>query len=125
MSAATDLRRTAEDARTPAGKHAEVLVFEGDLDLASVAEFEAAVAESSPSHVVLDLRGVRFIDSSGIHAVVRARLARADGDGALEIVVASGSAVERVLDISGLADELRPHRDPDGALAALDDGPAA
>jgi anti-anti-sigma factor len=124
--AATGLRFTAEAAHSPSGESVAVLVFEGDLDLATVAEFQQAAGEADGRLVVLDLSDVRFIDSSGIHAVVRARLERAATDGELEIVVARGSAVERVLSMSGLGEELPPHFDRAGALGALgEDGPRA
>lgn len=118
---ATGLTWSAQEDGTSTGEPVAVLAFEGDLDLASVADFVRAVAEAVPRLVVLDLSGVRFIDSSGIHAVVRARLERASGDGQVQIVVARGSAVERVLEMTGLGEELPPHPDREAAVAALAD----
>ena len=108
-------------ASTPAGLEAAVLAFEGDLDLAAVEGFDDAVeGADSGAPLVIDMSGVRFIDSSGIHALVRAQTARRSRDLGVAIVVAPGSAVERVLEISGLRDELQPTPDRDSALAALD-----
>jgi anti-anti-sigma factor len=118
---ATGLNWSVEEAGTSAGESVAVLALEGDLDLASVADFEQAVAEAAPRLLVLDLSGVRFIDSSGIHAVVRARLERAAADGDLQIAVAPESAVDRVLDMTGLGEELPPHPDRDAAMAAVID----
>jgi anti-sigma B factor antagonist len=118
----TGLNWSVEEADTSSGDTVAVLALKGDLDLASVADFERAIAEAAPRLLVLDLSGVRFIDSSGIHAVVRARLERASADGDLQIAVAPESAVDRVLEMSGLGDELPPHPDRDTAMAALDDG---
>ena len=110
-------------ASTPAAERVAVLAFEGDLDLASVSEFQQAVADAEGGLVVLDMSGVRFIDSSGIHAVVRARLERASAGGDLQIVVTKDSAVDRVLKMSGLEEDLPSHSDRDAAVAALaDDG---
>jgi anti-anti-sigma factor len=121
-AAAKGLTWSGAQATTPAGEPAAVLAFEGDLDLASVVEFERAVAETESRLLLLDLSGVRFIDSSGIHAVIRTRLERAAENGDLQIVVAGDSAVDRVLNMSGLGEELPPHQDRDAALAALADG---
>jgi anti-anti-sigma factor len=55
----------------------------GDIDLATVPRLEEARARalaSTPSEVVIDLRGVRFIDSSGLKFLLETnRLARAGG----------------------------------------------
>jgi anti-sigma B factor antagonist len=120
-SAANGLRSSAETSTTPAGAEATVVVFEGDLDLASVTRFEQAVEEvEAAPRIVIDLSGVRFIDSSGIHRVVRAGASRAERGLHLELVVAPSSAVDRVLEVSGLRAELDPKADRDSALAALD-----
>ena len=67
---------------------------------------------------------MRFIDSSGIQCVVRARRARLDRELAVELVVAPDSAVDRVLAMSGLSEELGAKPDRDAAMAALDGSPA-
>jgi anti-sigma B factor antagonist len=120
-SATSGLRSRAETSTTPAGAEVTIVAFEGDLDLASVAGFEEAVdgAADAPS-VVIDLSGVRFIDSSGIHRVVRVAAARAERGLHLALVVLPSSAVDRVLEISGLRAELDPKADRASALAALD-----
>ena len=119
---AAGLRVSTEGATTPGGASVAVAAFEGDLDLATIADFEEAVGQAGDSGVVADLSEVRFIDSSGIHCVMRTRQALAERDLRLELVVAPGSAVERVLEISSLSDELGAKPDREAALAALDDG---
>lgn len=53
---------------------ASVLRAAGDLDLASVEEFRAglaeAMAEPTPLHVVIDLQDIDFCDSSGLNALI-------------------------------------------------------
>ena len=50
---------------------AAVLQLCGELDLSSVALLRAAVDEvGAPSTLALDLRGLSFIDSSGLHFLV-------------------------------------------------------
>jgi anti-anti-sigma factor len=73
----------------------------GDLDLASSAHLDAAVAALDGTSAVIDLSEVDFIDSSGIHALVRARLSRPD----LQIVAVPAS-VRRVLDLAGMTEYL-------------------
>jgi anti-anti-sigma factor len=120
-TAAGGLVATAGEAATPGGASAAVVAFEGDLDLASLDDFEAATATAGGGRgLVVDMTEVRFIDSSGIHAVVRARRAQAERGGAIELVVAEGSAVDRVLEMSGLNETLDPKPSLDAALAALD-----
>src|SRR5881397_2465567 len=57
------------------GTTAEVEVS-GELDIASTPGFERAVEDAlraGPERVMIDLREVTFIDSSGIHALLRVR----------------------------------------------------
>jgi anti-anti-sigma factor len=122
-ASATALRASTEAATTPGGTEATVVAFEGDLDLATIDGFEETVAQAGETGLVIDLGAVRFIDSSGIHCVVRSRLARVESDLRVELVVEPGSAVDRVLEMSGLRDRLSPKADRGAALAALD-GPA-
>ena len=55
----------------------------GDVDLATVRPLERAREQAladSPSRLVIDLRGVRFIDSSGLKFLIDTdRLSRSDG----------------------------------------------
>src|SRR4051812_2729496 len=69
----------------------------GEIDLATVDELRAAVelARATAGLVILDLRGVTFIDSAGIRLVVEA--AR---EGEL-LVVRGGPEVTRVFDLVG------------------------
>lgn len=60
--------------------------------------------------VVVDLSGLTFLDSSGIHALVMAHQAALREGGKLYAVGAVG-VVADLLDLTGVADLLRP---PDG-----------
>ena len=91
-----------------------VVALEWDLDLAAAPEaaeaLRAAQADGGP--VVLDLRALRFMDSSGLRVVLEAqRRAAGSGDGALRIATAEGE-VRRVFELSGV-----------GALVTLVDAP--
>jgi anti-sigma B factor antagonist len=92
----------------------------GDVDIATAEQLERPVVELIErgfSRVVLDLRGVTFLDSSGVHALVQCR-ERAEERGARMSIILGGAATRRVLDITGLIDhfEIEPavdgHRPP-------------
>lgn len=88
---------------------AVVVTLRGELDLATAPEVEDAVLEPvrAGGHVVLDLRGLDFMDSSGVRVLVAAHSAAQDGGGRLTIVrAAPGGPVQRVLEISGLEEVL-------------------
>ena len=82
-----------------------VVVPRGELDMATTPELERAVlpALAAGRWVVLDLRSLEFIDSSGLRAVVQAHQQAADGAGRFTMVRAGpGSMIHRVLEIAGL-----------------------
>jgi anti-anti-sigma factor len=47
------------------------LIVTGEIDLATSFDFEQAVAQTSRQHrrLIMDLTGVEFLDSSGIHTL--------------------------------------------------------
>ena len=86
-----------------------LLTLSGELDLATVGELEGALSErlSAGEDVVVDLRGLAFMDSSGVRALVAAHQLAESGQGALTIVRAPrGNEVDRVIDVSGIATAL-------------------
>lgn len=93
---------------------AMVVAPQGEIDLATVERVGREVAEAeaeSGGQIVLDLRDIRFMDSTGIRLVVQ--LAR-DLDGRFA-VVRGGGEVARVFDLVGLEGRVR-------MLDALPDG---
>jgi anti-sigma B factor antagonist len=87
------------------------LELHGELDLASTERFELAAAElvdSRRGRVVIDLRGLTFIDSSGIRGMLRVQ-ARLPSAARLELVPGP-PAVQRVFELTGLIAAL-PFRD--------------
>ena len=75
----------------------------GELDIASVAELSAVVgtARRGAERIVMDLRGVTFMDSFALRALVRLQ-----GDD-LHFHVIAGGSVQRVLDLTGARAALR------------------
>jgi anti-sigma B factor antagonist len=86
-----------------------VLVLAGEMDLSSAPAFERAVAEvldGPMRELVLDLRGLEFLDSTGFRAVLRAK----DGcqDAGIGFAMTRGpESVERVFDVAGVLKRLR------------------
>jgi anti-anti-sigma factor len=80
----------------------------GELDIASAPEFESAIAEATAepgAELILDLRELTFMDSTGLRALAQTN-ARADEDGFELSIVRGPRQIERVLEISGLAELL-------------------
>jgi len=88
------------------------LTVNGDLDLHGSGQLragiEAALALGAVEAVEVDLRGVSFIDSSGLQAVLNSRDAVHAADIEFRVVGVSPT-VARVADIAGLTDELQLH----------------
>jgi anti-sigma B factor antagonist len=80
----------------------------GELDLATAPmladAFDAAYRDTSVEMVVVDLTELSFIDSTGIHLLLRMHAACGDGD---RMRVVNGSRqVERLFDLTGVRDHL-------------------
>jgi anti-sigma B factor antagonist len=96
-----------------------ILELDGELDMASSDVLQAALARANggeASAVVLDLRGVRFLDSTGLKAIFKAR--KAVGARGQQFAVTPGSAqVQRLLSLTRLDEHLRTIDSPDALLA--------
>ena len=80
----------------------------GELDIATVDLLERALLEVEDTDaelIVLDLSGLSFIDSTGLRLVLDIN-ERCGGEADRLRVVAGSPAVERLLDIVGLRDQL-------------------
>src|SRR5687767_2587922 len=84
------------------------LALEGELDLSGVTELERAIDEvraEGAEQVVVDLRGLAFMDSSGLRAFVMAD-ARARDEGWTFALVAGDEPVHRVFEITRMDERL-------------------
>jgi anti-anti-sigma factor len=93
-----------------------VLVPRGELDMASAPELEQAVMPKlqDGAWVVLDLRSLDFIDSSGLRVVVGAhRSAEEHGSRFTCVRGAPGSTVHRIVEIAGIDGVIEMVDDPD------------
>ena len=83
---------------------ASVVIPTGELDLATAPALEAALSrafEEGSDRVVLDLRELEFIDSSGLRTLLTARR-RAEQSRARFSLVAGHRSLERTLEIAGV-----------------------
>ncbi|MFN2611984.1 MAG: STAS domain-containing protein [Solirubrobacterales bacterium] len=95
------------------GERRADLVLRGELDLATVSLAEQAVARLGPEAetLVLDLRQLTFIDSSGLKMILGT--AENWNGGPRRLFVVRGPAqVERVLELTGAAERLTMVEDP-------------
>jgi anti-anti-sigma factor len=95
------------------------VVLTGELDIASSDVLEkqlAAIEADSPEALVLDLRRVEFVDSTGLRALITAD-ERARAAGRRFAIVRGPGAVERLLTVTKLDQRLELIDDPDSASA--------
>jgi anti-sigma B factor antagonist len=101
------------------GDQAVVIGVTGELDLASSPaleqELEAGVATQAEV-VIVDLRRLEFMDSTGLSVLVRAHQ-RATENGQRFGVVRGPQQVQRLLSLTGVADRITLADSPDELLA--------
>lgn len=100
------------------GRDRLILELQGELDMANSGLLDEALlgADLDGSQtVVLDLRGVRFVDSTGLKAIFRAR--KAAHEGGQQFAVTQGSAqVRRLLSLTRLNEHLKIIETPESVL---------
>jgi anti-sigma B factor antagonist len=93
-----------------------VITATGELDLSGAepleAELERLAAEPELAAVVLDLRGLEFMDSSGLRLVVLADM-RAREAGRRFVLVRGTETVHRVFEITRMSERLDFVSDPE------------
>jgi anti-sigma B factor antagonist/stage II sporulation protein AA (anti-sigma F factor antagonist) len=87
------------------GLDATTVTLEGDLDIASSARFEEAVAALGETALVVDLRGLSFIDSSGLRSLLAAN-ERCQSTGRRFVLIKGPDRVQRLLTLTQVADRL-------------------
>jgi anti-anti-sigma factor len=109
------------------------LELTGEVDILSVGELKRRTTEldkSMPAHVVFDLSGLVFIDSSGINALVQSVRA-IEAEGGTAVLAAPSEEARRVFDIIGLSQVVSVVQDvgaalkppPPGTPSAAEGGP--
>ena len=109
-----------EQLRIDTQQRADRLILElhGELDMATspqLAEALDELAENGPATVVLDLRGVSFLDSTGLKAIFSAR--NTTQERGQQLAVTPGSPqVQRLLSLTRLGEHLTMIETPDAVL---------
>jgi len=101
------------------GDRALVIGVSGELDLASSPELERELERGTSSDVellIIDLRKLEFMDSTGLSVLVRAHQA-ATRDGKRFAVVRGPQQVQRLLSLTGVAERLTVVDAPEELLA--------
>ena len=101
---------------------AHTIVLSGEVDLLSTPQIEAALKDAYAADselIVIDLRNLTFIDSSGLHALATGHeLSRTRGQ---ELRIIPGPAnVQRLFELTGM-NEVLPFCDAKLALDSSDD----
>jgi len=94
-----------------AGGDRAVLRIDGDIDAWTAPQLRERVrdlAGSGTVHLIADLRGVGFLDSAGLGALVAARKELRGREGSRMLVAGAGRIVQ-VLRITGLTDAFALH----------------
>jgi anti-anti-sigma factor len=97
------------DVTTVADGESFIIAIRGEIDLASVGAFEdaarRALAANAPQ-IVVDLGACRFMDSTGLGALIRLNR-RVTRDVGRDLLILPGPrAVQRAIEVSGLIDVL-------------------
>jgi len=105
----------AVEART--NRRTALVALRGELDLLTVSKFAEVLDGLEPRaggvrHVVLDLRGLTFMDLTGLHELIRQNeFARSNRHNLA--VVRGTDAIQRVLELTGVEEMLVLVDDPD------------
>jgi anti-sigma B factor antagonist len=94
------------------------LALSGELDIVSTPVLEKTMAELSASDaelVVVDLRGLQFMDSTGLHLLIQAQQ-QAHDLGRRFALVRGPDQVQRLFDLTGLTETLTIVGSPDELL---------
>jgi anti-anti-sigma factor len=87
-----------------------VVAITGELDLATSPDLEEVVLGrvDRGQSVLLDLRELQFMDSSGLRILIAAHARAGEGEGEFAIVrPPAGSEVEKILGIAGVEQQLQ------------------
>jgi anti-sigma B factor antagonist len=104
-----DLLTLTVTARESAGQPYTLVTIAGEADVTNREDLRAVLDEEvaqQPSIVILDLSGLRFMDSSALHVILQANRAL-DRQGAMMALVAPTEAVAKMLRLT-TADRLVP-----------------
>jgi anti-sigma B factor antagonist len=85
-----------------------IIELAGELDLSGVTRVSEAFAsalDSDARAIVLDLRALEFLDSTGVHSIITAERLAAERDMSF-VIIRGPRQVQRILEIAGIAERL-------------------
>jgi anti-sigma B factor antagonist len=98
-----------------------VIALAGELDLSGAPALDEEItrlaAEDGVRRIVLDLRGLQFLDSSGLRVVALAAR-RLEAAGRALTLVRGSETVQRVFEITGMGERLDFVDEPPGGAGA-------
>jgi anti-anti-sigma factor len=97
----------------------------GELDLETAPLLERAleaVDQLEPARVVLDFRDLTFVDSTGVHAILRAHTPATE-NGSVLVVVNSSENVRKVFELTGTEHLFEAAISDDPTVTQVDDAP--
>jgi anti-sigma B factor antagonist len=103
------MRHQFESQVAPLAAGRRVIRLSGELDVAAVPQLEAVIetlCESEPDEVIVDLRGLEFIDSAGLAALLRGQHVCDRHGCRYALIRGERPAVVRLFEIAGLAEDL-------------------
>jgi anti-anti-sigma factor len=117
------IERPAFDVDVQGTDAGTAIAVRGDMDIASIESLDAALDQAlaaSPRRVTLDLRGVGFVDSSGLRFLLRAN-ARSRNEGWAFEIYRPGETAIKALAVTGVL-ELLPFVDAGPAVVGFSPG---
>jgi anti-sigma B factor antagonist len=106
--------------RTQTTGRAKTLTLGGELDLVSSPALQQALDDAAGSDadlIIVDLRELEFMDSTGLHALVNAQR-RIEELGRRFALVRGGESVQRLFELTGVVDGLTIVDSPEELLEA-------
>lgn len=97
--------------------------FSGEIDMSNAGAITHAVAQATPNDLdgaVLDLTGIQYLDSAGIHMIYRLREDLRTRGQRLAVVIGADSPVHDALGLAGVKGMIDVVETVDEALAVLD-----
>ena len=95
------------------------VALQGSLDLARAYEFDEAIRRierDAPGRVLLDLRGLEFLDTTGLSRLVALRR-RCRRTGRRLVLVRGSQAIQRLFSVTAMNEHFEVVRDPEELLA--------
>src|SRR3954469_20354066 len=99
----------------------QILTVRGEVDLSTTPRMRSQLTNllsEGPPQLIVDLEGVRFLDSSGLGALVAALKLARSRSGELRLVCERQRSVRKVLEVTGLERVLERYDSVDAATAA-------